>query len=221
LTPVGALPADCLSLVLFGPGFGESCVLRVPPDDWIVVDSLQEPDTGANPALSLIRAHGASPKCVVLTHPHEDHAAGLDELLDLQTDGVAGCLPVHVADVHDYDPLVDPDTERAVRRGRAEHAVAAIRNRWDRDSAYEWRMQIRDEQQIVHMTFEGLPHDPAPRPSKRRDLVADVPAEVVALPALRPPVTRHGLPAHRSGEHVPELRRAPRHCPPAIASLAA
>ncbi|HMJ02807.1 MAG TPA: MBL fold metallo-hydrolase, partial [Conexibacter sp.] len=76
MTGLPSLPLGRLSLTVFGPGFGESSMIGVPHGEWIVLDSLIDPSTGANPALELLREHDARPTIVVLTHPHDDHAAG-------------------------------------------------------------------------------------------------------------------------------------------------
>ena len=88
LTDLALLP-DLLYLFVFGPGFGESIVVRVPPDEWIVVDSLRHQTKlqDANPALQLLTAHDAAPAAMALTHPHHDHVHGFDQLLDIRRPG--------------------------------------------------------------------------------------------------------------------------------------
>jgi Metallo-beta-lactamase superfamily len=84
-----ALEPDLLYMFAFGPGFGESIVLRIPPDEWMVVDSLRRQTRGQdfNPALSLLEAHEATIAAIALTHPHSDHVRGLPQLLERRRRG--------------------------------------------------------------------------------------------------------------------------------------
>ena len=78
------LPADRLSVVVFGPGHGESILIRLPNGDFGVVDGCGDSgDLGdGNPVLALLdRAGVENLRFVALTHPHEDHVLGLDELI--------------------------------------------------------------------------------------------------------------------------------------------
>lgn len=115
------LEADKLHLFLFGPGFGESVVLRIPPDTWVVVDSCK---VGARvPAADLLAASGAQWSAAFLTHPHEDHAAGLEAVLDQPS------KPPRL--VGFVDPRLDPIPETTgghhlVRKRGVEAAFARI-----------------------------------------------------------------------------------------------
>jgi len=71
---------------LFGPGKGESCVVHLGNDDWIIVDSCIDQRSGENAALSYLSAIGVDPsaavRLVVGTHAHDDHIAGIAEVFD-------------------------------------------------------------------------------------------------------------------------------------------
>jgi len=140
VTDLPTLPTDKLSVVVFGPGFGESIALCAPPGEWLVVDSLidRKGRLSSNPCARLLAAHGASPKAVLLTHPHDDHAAGFDQYIDEWPDAIIGCLPFHFTERRDR--LTDQDAERAVRSGHAEHALAAVLDVWDRSPDRAWRV---------------------------------------------------------------------------------
>jgi len=138
------LPADQLSVVVFGPGFGEGILVRAPPGEWLIVDSLLDP-TGsdsahpaesANPAIRLLHEHRAEPAALLLTHPHEDHAAGFDVLVERWPEAKLGYLDE--GSRQDGDRLTDPDVERSLRSGLAEHAVAAIHDAWERFPDRKW-----------------------------------------------------------------------------------
>ena len=131
------LAAAPLSIAVFGPGFGESIVLRAGTADgaeWAVVDSARrERENGAtiNPSLKLLEYCNAHPSLVVFTHPHEDHAGGMAHLVERAADG---------ATVGSVEPLMsartplqthrDPDDRRAQRRTEVRNAHIAISQAW-------------------------------------------------------------------------------------------
>lgn len=131
------LAAAPLSIAVFGPGFGESIVLRVGTADgaeWAVVDSARREREGGstiNPALKVLENCDAYPSLVVLTHPHEDHAGGMAHVVERAADGatVGSVEPLMSAPV----PLQthrDPDDHRAQRRTQARNAHVAISQAW-------------------------------------------------------------------------------------------
>lgn len=71
---------DEIEISLFGPGYGESIVVHLGNNDWIVVDSCVGPDK-VPVALSYFHRIGVDPstavKQVVATHWHDDHIRGL------------------------------------------------------------------------------------------------------------------------------------------------
>lgn len=88
--PESPLDPELLYLFVIGPGTGETILLRVPPNQWIVVDSFINAKRPA--AEKLILDHGGSVAVVVLTHPHRDHFGGFLSLVDDYPDSVIGCL---------------------------------------------------------------------------------------------------------------------------------
>lgn len=83
-----------LTLLVFGPGRGEAMVVIFPDGHLGVVDGCREPTRGAadgtgDPVREFIRVwHRAHPdlhdrlRFVALTHPHDDHYAGLARLME-------------------------------------------------------------------------------------------------------------------------------------------
>lgn len=142
------LERELIYLIVFGPGFGESVVVRVPHDTWIVVDSLTIDDDGERhvPAADLIHAHGARTSCLVLTHPHEDHAAGMDVLIGEHGDGPLGCV-ASVVEADEPQTAID-DAEYQLRRGLTEHALAAIADCWERRPNTRWELEARMTRQV-------------------------------------------------------------------------
>lgn len=134
------LKDDLLYLVVFGPGFGESIVLRIPPSTWIIVDGCRA--GSVVPAAQLLSKYKAKWSCVVLTHPHLDHATGLDAILDLPGSGPVGCAAPSIPNPNKW--MHSPDVDQHLRNGVMEHVVSAIRTRWANDASSCWRMQRGD-----------------------------------------------------------------------------
>lgn len=135
------LAASPLSIVVFGPGFGESIVLRVADGQsarWAVIDSArrQTHAGSVNPALELLVAHQAVPSLVLLTHPHADHTSGLSEIVALTQPGATvGCLEPMMSTPSPYAAGADPDDRTAVVRGQTHLAHQSIEEAWRRGVA--------------------------------------------------------------------------------------
>ena len=80
--------ADVLEVSIFGPGKGESVVVHLGSNTWMVVDSCLERRTAGRPKVPSPLAYlmrmgvdvGSCVKLVVATHAHDDHFAGIAEL---------------------------------------------------------------------------------------------------------------------------------------------
>ncbi len=135
---------DRLYLYVFGPGFGESIVLRFPGGTWMIVDGCRI--AGRSPAAELLDREGALWSCVALTHPHLDHAAGLDVVLGLPGEGPVGCASPRLEDPGLWSGSSDP--ERHLRSGALETVMAAIHDRWSTDPDSRWLLRRGDERQV-------------------------------------------------------------------------
>jgi hypothetical protein len=152
-----ALEPGLLYLYVFGPGYGESIAIRLPPDSWLVVDSLRCQTIGEdwNPALELLTHHGARASAVALTHPHNDHARGLIQILDRRLPG---------APVGRTDELALPDAtwrqDSDAREVLDTASVAALLNRideiWGAEPASEWRLLEGETRQVGEASIEVL-----------------------------------------------------------------
>lgn len=74
-----------LEMNVFGPGVGECIVLHLGNGEWMVVDSCLAPGTSEPAALGYFREIGVDAatqvRCVLATHWHDDHIAGLSDVL--------------------------------------------------------------------------------------------------------------------------------------------
>jgi beta-lactamase superfamily II metal-dependent hydrolase len=115
-----------LSLVVFGPGKGEACVLILPDGTVGVVDGCREPSrpgTGEGDPVRefldalAVRRGGLELGFVALTHPHDDHYAGLGRLLTAFQDKVDAVWRAPQVGTHFAQPLLD--FAKVTRGGRA------------------------------------------------------------------------------------------------------
>ena len=71
---------DQIEVTVIGPGFGESIVIHVGSNQWVVVDSCLDSRTGAPAALTYLNTLGVDPsvgvKLIVASHWHDDHIGG-------------------------------------------------------------------------------------------------------------------------------------------------
>lgn len=149
LATLAALADDELHLIVFGPGYGESIAVRVPPGEWLVVDSLRHVDRtmDANPAIALLEMHGAQASAVVLTHPHADHAHGFARLLVHRRPGApVGCLTSYIEPPAAWER--SPDAARVLAGATVEAAVSAVVDAWERDPASRWDLVSGEERPV-------------------------------------------------------------------------
>lgn len=89
-TNLGLPPAeDIIELTVFGPSYGEAIVLHLPGVGWGVIDSCTFKSGGKKFCLPLSYLQAFNvPRLdfVLLTHPHEDHYLGLDDIIKAYPD---------------------------------------------------------------------------------------------------------------------------------------
>lgn len=135
MTRFGTYAPDRLQVLLLGPGFGESVVVRVPgePPGWMVVDSLLSDRRGQARCLPLevLDDLGAEPDLVLLTHAHSDHAGGMAQVVErFRERTVVGALQL------DADTTASARVRKAAQVAEAAAALRAIAQlpasrRWD------------------------------------------------------------------------------------------
>ncbi|MEE1951358.1 MBL fold metallo-hydrolase [Pseudomonas alcaligenes] len=84
-TEYGRAPADKeVEVTILGPGFGESIVIHIGSNRWIIIDSCTD-ESGEPAALTYLSDIGVDPQAVelvVATHWHDDHVSGLSKIVD-------------------------------------------------------------------------------------------------------------------------------------------
>ncbi len=80
------LDRDLVYVFVAGPGVGEGIAVALPGAGWLLVDGCAAGSGGSGlPLESIVTRWSAGPEdpvvAMVLTHPHEDHAAGFSELV--------------------------------------------------------------------------------------------------------------------------------------------
>ena len=74
-----------INLLGTGGGYGESLVIHVGNDEWIVIDSCQYPISKESLPLKFLKSKGIdlkNVKLIVCTHWHDDHIRGISEVLE-------------------------------------------------------------------------------------------------------------------------------------------
>lgn len=134
----GELRPDCLQVVLLGPGFGESVLVRVPgvPAGWLVVDSLLSDRRGEArcAVLDALDELGAEPDLVLLTHAHSDHAGGMDSLVERFCNrALFGAVKIDLGTTHNARMRAAAQGQEVAAALRAINQLPEER-RWDLDA---------------------------------------------------------------------------------------
>jgi beta-lactamase superfamily II metal-dependent hydrolase len=85
VTTRSTIDGPALEVHVLGAGKGESIVLKMPDDQWGVVDCYASSTTDAatNPTVRFLRDRGVQDlRFVCMTHPHVDHFLGMVQLID-------------------------------------------------------------------------------------------------------------------------------------------
>jgi beta-lactamase superfamily II metal-dependent hydrolase len=76
---------DEVEINIFGPGYGECCLVHIGGGQWIVIDSCVDTESGRPVALAHLERVGVDPaesvKLIVASHWHDDHIRGLSSVL--------------------------------------------------------------------------------------------------------------------------------------------
>jgi beta-lactamase superfamily II metal-dependent hydrolase len=153
---VGTLSDNELHVIVVGPGSGETIAIRVPSGRWIIIDSLARVQARETlvPALELVREYGGDVACVVLTHPHHDHAVGFSALVGRARKGIIGCVVSAIDNPTRWSHLQDADEQR--RRGAVESALSAIQTAWDENPVSKWELEAGTSRDVEDVTLNVL-----------------------------------------------------------------
>jgi beta-lactamase superfamily II metal-dependent hydrolase len=156
------LEAATLSLLVFGPGFGESILIRTPEGRWAAIDSAQRGQPGEpaiNPARRILEDLGVNLDLLVLTHPHLDHAKGFRDLLELAgPECVVAAVEPLMREPSPSAIATDPDDVGSNEKGIAISTHVAIQNAWN-DGLGKWNLRAESTLDVGGCTFEVLAPD--------------------------------------------------------------
>lgn len=131
--PSNPLDPELLYLFVLGPGTGETVLLRVPPDNWVIIDSYLNADRPA--AEAIVDEFGGDVAAIVLTHPHQDHCKGFIELMDENANAVIGC--VHPKQGTEGAGV--PSDPIALLNQRAKPTYTRVWDEWEADESRKWQ----------------------------------------------------------------------------------
>lgn len=79
--------ADEVEVTVIGPNYGESILVHIGDQRWIIVDSTTRPGNAEAASLEYLRSLGLNPEncveLVVITHWHDDHVRGIVQTIDI------------------------------------------------------------------------------------------------------------------------------------------
>jgi glyoxylase-like metal-dependent hydrolase (beta-lactamase superfamily II) len=160
------LAPDRLQLLVFGPGTGELVLVRAPPGDWLVLDGCATHGVKSYALAVLSHYHQQdNVRFIALTHPHEDHAGGIAELVDalLQPASLPGWPRLGMIWPSPPGEPVGGDEQDQFRGARVRQALAAILDRWERKPSCRWDLLRGDTRTLGEATLRVLSPAPAAR----------------------------------------------------------
>lgn len=124
---------DLVEVIVLGKGVGESILIRLHADEWVIIDSFRS--RGGRPAaLEYLTERGVDPSqevtAIVLTHLHADHSDGVDDLL-LECSKATFSMPAAVPDQHWDRLLAQLVATEPPRSGKLQQIANAFRLAFD------------------------------------------------------------------------------------------
>lgn len=149
---------DALTLLLFGPGYGELALVRAPPGKWLVVDGCSADSAGYGQRV--LEHYDAHPSLVLFSHPHKDHANGLREVIESATNGYPpenwpklGMVPA----LDDARAAGDTwDVEAGLDQGVVQQVVATIVERWRQNPKCRWKLELGTSERLGDATVQVI-----------------------------------------------------------------
>ena len=102
--------ADEIEVTVIGPGFGECILVHAGEGDWLIVDSCRDPQSKQAAPLLYLQALGVDPaksvRWIVATHWHEDHVAGIHDIVSVCSNAEFFCAAqFHQREFREYAAL--------------------------------------------------------------------------------------------------------------------
>ncbi|TDC54372.1 MBL fold metallo-hydrolase [Jiangella ureilytica] len=196
---------DEFEVSIFGPGKGESIVVHLGQNEWIIVDSCIDQVDGSNPALRYLEQLGVDSSSVLLvvaTHAHDDHFAGIAEVFRVCERSSFVCSPAVVSEEFYALTEIDEELERLMRASALSEYRKVIQHVEDRGrSAIGLKSMVRASNGKTLV--------------KRRQ--SDLPMTVTALSPSDEAVTRALKSLARGAASIGERLRLPAHDPNELA----
>jgi len=143
---------DHLHLFVVGPGTGETVLLLIPPEWWVIIDSFKCGRPSRPAAESIVSRYGGKVAVLALTHPHQDHYPGFVDLIDRYGEAVLGC--VHPRDIaKDLALPLDPMT--ALKEG-AKPTYTRIWDEWATNRTRRWDTFRGEARSVGQATVTSL-----------------------------------------------------------------
>lgn len=130
------LEADKLNVWVFGPGVGEFVVVHVPPTGWLSIDGCSA--NAAGWPVAFFENQGVAPTHILMTHPHADHARGVQQLVERFT---AGPQPWPRLGLVTPSRRLGPRgaSQASYDTRLATGVLSAVQTRWKRNPATKWQ----------------------------------------------------------------------------------
>ncbi len=155
-----------LHLFVIGPGTGETVLVLIPPESWIIIDSFKCGRPSRPAAQSIVSRYGGRLVILALTHPHQDHHPGFVELIDRFEHAVLGCVHPRDSGITGALPI---DAVAALKEG-AKPTYTRIWDEWSKDWTRRWETFRPERRAVGEATVTSLhPERPVTPAQWRRD----------------------------------------------------
>jgi beta-lactamase superfamily II metal-dependent hydrolase len=142
---------DVIEVSIFGPGKGESILVHLGKDEWVIVDSCINRRTNNIPALEYLDRIGVDAssqvRLVVATHAHDDHFAGISKVLERCTSADFVCQTAMVKEqfleLVEMDRRLAPEV-RASALSEYRRAFEIVRERTPRGGVPPLKLAIQE-----------------------------------------------------------------------------
>ncbi|MBI2412110.1 MAG: MBL fold metallo-hydrolase [Deltaproteobacteria bacterium] len=139
--------ANQIEITLIGPGYGESTLVHIGNDKWVIIDSCIDSATSEPAAISYLRSIGVNPEIsvvlIIATHWHDDHVRGISKVLESCPNAIFCASSVlskeeflnYVLPFDEYNPIAAGSGIKELKEmfrilcNKKRHKIGAIMNR--------------------------------------------------------------------------------------------